>query len=123
MTRVKSKNPDELDFVKATQRYFACWSIAVFFACGAFAQAASPILDAIQYGTLADGQVSVELAFSGNPSDPKVFRTVSPPRFILDFFGVRLGKVDKSIPVKRGVLDDIVTIDSEDRTRVIFNLL
>lgn len=123
MTRVKSKNPDELDFVKATQRYFACWSIAVFFACGAFAQAASPILDAIQYGTLADGQVSVELAFSGNPSDPKVFRTVSPPRFILDFFGVRLGKVDKSIPVKRGVLDDIVTVDSEDRTRVIFNLL
>ncbi|GIT25254.1 MAG: hypothetical protein CM1200mP41_12980 [Gammaproteobacteria bacterium] len=27
------------------------------------------------------------------------------------------------IPVKRGILDDIVTVDSEDRTRVIFNLL
>ena len=123
MTRVKSKNPDGLDVAKAVQRYFSYWSIAVFFLCATCAQAASPILDEIQYGTLADGQVSVELRFSGNPSDPKVFRTVSPHRFILDFFGVRLGKIDKSIPVKRGVLDDIVTVDSEDRTRVIFNLL
>ena len=123
MTRVKSKNPTGFELVKATQRYFACWSIGVFFLCGAFAQAASPVLDAIQYGTLANGQVSVELAFSGNPSKPKVCRTVSPPRFILDFFGVGLGKIDKLIPVKRGILDDIVTVDSEDRTRVIFNLL
>ncbi len=123
MPRVKSKNPDGFDLVKATRKYFVCWSIAVFFLCGAFAQAASPILDDIQYGTLVDGRVSVELAFSGNPGDPKMFRTVNPPRFILDFFGVRLGKIVKSIPVKRGMLDDIVTIDGEDRTRVIFNLL
>ncbi len=95
----------------------ALWA---FFSC---AEANTATLESVRYGTLSDGRVSVVLGFTGDPGEPKTFRMSGPHRVVLDFFGVRATGVEKSIAVKRSVVDSIVTIDTQDRTRVIFNLL
>ena len=56
-------------------------------------------------------------------AEPGIFRTNQPPRIVLDFFGTANGVMENIQRVGFGALESIVTAETDDRTRVILNLV
>ncbi|MDZ7842053.1 MAG: type IV pilus secretin PilQ [Gammaproteobacteria bacterium] len=80
-------------------------------------------LTGINYSTLPGGRVQVNLSMSQPPEQPGQFSTNNPPRLAFDFFNTR-SQLDA--PVTRvgvGAVESITTVQAEDRTRVVFNLV
>lgn len=80
-------------------------------------------LTGINYSTLPGGRVQVNLSMTRPPEQPGQFSTNNPPRLAFDFFNTR-SQLDA--PVTRvgvGAVESITTVQAEDRTRVVFNLV
>ncbi|MCK5922252.1 MAG: AMIN domain-containing protein, partial [Methylococcales bacterium] len=54
---------------------------------------------------------------------PKIFRTSQPDRIIFDYFGVKSSVTPRIMEVKRGAVDSVVVIGTEERARIIVNLV
>ena len=80
-------------------------------------------LKGIKFTKLPGDKVQINLETSGSFEDPGVFNTRSPARLAFDFFGMKKGDVDSLIKVGIGSVDSIVTVATDDRTRVVVNLI
>jgi len=80
-------------------------------------------LTGIKYATLPGGRVQVNLSMSKRPEQPGQFSTNKPPRLAFDFFNTRSELESPVTKVGVGALESITTVQAEDRTRVIFNLV
>ncbi len=80
-------------------------------------------LNAITYSQLPGGRIQVNFNVSGALAEPGVFRTNQPPRIVLDFFGANNGIADAIQRIGSGALESIVTAQTDNRTRVILNLV
>jgi len=80
-------------------------------------------LTGIQYATLPGGRIQVNLDMTRRPEQPGHFSTNRPPRLAFDFFNTRS---ELSAPITKigvGAVESITTVEAEDRTRVVFNLV
>ncbi len=80
-------------------------------------------LTGIDFATLPGGRVQVNLSMARPPEQPGQFSTNRPPRLAFDFFNTRS---DLTAPVTKigvGAVESITTVEAEDRTRVVFNLV
>jgi len=85
--------------------------------------AVEPELVAVEYTVLSGGQLQVNVDTQGDIPAPKIFRTSQPDRIIFDYFGVKSSVAPRIIEVKRGAVDSVVVIGTEERARIIVNLV
>ena len=85
--------------------------------------AVEPELVAVEHTVLSGGQLQVNIDTQGDIPAPKIFRTSQPDRIILDYFGVKSSVNPRITEVKRGAVDSVVVIGTEERTRIIVNLV
>ena len=85
--------------------------------------AVEPELVAVEYTVLSGGQLQVNVDTQGDIPAPKIFRTSQPDRIIFDYFGVKSSVAPRIMEVKRGAVDSVVVIGTEERTRIIVNLV
>ena len=85
--------------------------------------AVEPKLVAVEHTVLSGGQLQVNIDTQGDIPAPKIFRTSQPDRIILDYFGVKSSVNPRIREVKRGAVDSVVVIGTEERARIIVNLV
>ncbi len=85
--------------------------------------AVEPELVAVEHTVLSGGQLQVNIDTQRDIPAPKIFRTSQPDRIILDYFGVKSSVNPRIREVKRGAVDSVVVIGTEDRARIIVNLV
>ncbi|MGA8260723.1 MAG: type IV pilus secretin PilQ [Arenicellales bacterium] len=80
-------------------------------------------LKGITFASLPGGRVQVNLTMSRRPEQPGHFATNQPPRLAFDFFNTHSELTSPVTKVGVGALESITTVQAEDRTRVVFNLV
>ncbi len=80
-------------------------------------------LNKIRFTKLPGDKVQINLETSGPVSKPGVFSTNDPARIAFDFFGMKKVFAESLIKVGVGAVDSIVTVATDDRTRVVLNLV
>ena len=85
--------------------------------------AVEPELVAVEHTVLSGGRLQVNIDTQGDIPAPKIFRTSQPDRIILDYFGVKSSVNPRIREVKRGAVDSVVVIGTEERARIIVNLV
>lgn len=80
-------------------------------------------LTGIRFATLPGGRVQVNLSMDKRPEQPGQFSTNKPPRLAFDFFNTRSELESPVTKVGVGAVESITTVQAEDRTRVVFNLV
>ena len=93
------------------------------FLAPAVSLAVEPELVAVEHTVLSGGQLQVNIDTQGDIPAPKIFRTSQPDRIILDYFGVKSSVNPRIREVKRGAVDSVVVIGTEERARIIVNLV
>lgn len=87
------------------------------------AAAASNKIEDITYNTLPGSRVQVRLKMSGTPQTPRAFTITNPARIALDFPSTALAPGKNTLQVGVGALVNVKAIETEDRTRVVLNLV
>lgn len=86
------------------------------------ANAANTLLKDTAFVKLPGNKLEVRLDFDHAPGDPRVYAIDSPPRLVLDFFGVENDIGSKSVAIKNDYIDTLNFAQSADRLRVVANL-
>jgi len=79
-------------------------------------------LTSIVYSKLPGNDVQINLVTDGNVGRPGSFSVENPARIALDFFGMKKGLIESSIPINVGQVESVTAVETPDRTRVIINL-
>ncbi len=87
------------------------------------AMGADIILTGISHTTLPGGQLQLDIRSSAPLPKPQVFRTSAPDRIVLDFFGVSSALAKSIIEIGRGPVESIMVAQTEERSRVVINLI
>ena len=80
-------------------------------------------LTAISHTALPGGQLQINIRSSAPLPQPSVFRTSAPDRIILDFFGVASALTSPVIDVGSGAVESVMVAQTEQRSRVVINLI
>ncbi len=81
------------------------------------------VLTAISHTALPGGQLQLNIRSSAPLPQPRVFRTSTPDRIILDFFGVASALISPVIDIGRGAVESVIVAQTEQRSRVVINLI
>ncbi len=77
----------------------------------------------IRFSALPGGRVQINLTTKERPEAPGSFSTNKPPRLAFDFFGMRNAMDRNIIKVSTGAVESISTVQTQDRMRVVLNLV
>lgn len=86
-------------------------------------QADTQSLQAVNVVTLSGDKLQIQLQMDGDAVLPQVFQTDNPARIAMDFTNLRNGLNKKSIPINAGGATNVMVMETDDKTRVIVNLL
>ncbi len=86
------------------------------------ADVANVITD-IQFSSLPGGRVQINIRTESRPDTPGSFSTNKPARLAFDFFGARSELARNVVPVKSGAVESIAAVETDDRTRIVVNLV
>jgi type IV pilus assembly protein PilQ len=79
-------------------------------------------LTGVAYSRVSGDRVQIDLEIDGSAPEPKVFRTVDPPRIALDFFGMTNDSGKQMHRVDISSVDSLVLAEDDKRMRMILNL-
>lgn len=100
-----------------------CGALLVMITSSARAVGDDIALTAISHTALPGGQLQINIRSSAPLPQPSVFRTSAPDRIILDFFGVASALTSPVIDVGRGAVESVMVAQTEQRSRVVINLI
>lgn len=80
-------------------------------------------LTAITYSALPGGRLQINFTTANRPQQPGTFSTNRPPRLAFDFFGMKNKLSRNVIKVGTGSVESIAAVETDDRTRVVLNLV
>lgn len=80
-------------------------------------------LNNIVHSKLPGDNIQINLVTDGNVGAPGTFSTANPARIALDFFGMKKQLANDLVKISEGNVDSVVAVETEDRTRVIINLI
>jgi type IV pilus assembly protein PilQ len=100
-----------------------CGVLLVMITSSARAVGDDIVLTAISHTALPGGQLQINIRSSAPLPQPSVFRTSAPDRIILDFFGVASALTSPVIDVGRGAVESVMVAQTEQRSRVVINLI
>lgn len=89
----------------------------------AMAVTGSNRLEQIDFSTLPGNRVQVQLTFAELAQNPISFSTDNPARIVLDFPNTALSLRKKSQTIGVGVVQGASAVETEDRSRVVINLV
>ena len=89
----------------------------------ALAVTGSNRLEQIDFSTLPGNRVQVQLTFAELAQNPISFSTDNPARIVLDFPNTALGLRKRSQAIGVGVVQGTSAVETEDRSRVVVNLV
>lgn len=81
------------------------------------------VITQINHSSLPGGRLQIDVHSSGLLPAPRIFRTSSPDRIVLDFFGVRTRLPASVIEIGRGAIESIMMAQDEQRSRMVINLI
>ncbi len=87
---------------------------------GVFAQEVA--LQNSSFVALPGNKIEVKLDFDTAPPVPKAYTIDSPPRLVLDFWGVKNDLGTKSVDVKAGIVESLNFAQGNGRLRIVTNL-
>ncbi len=87
------------------------------------AESAQYGLSDIKYSSLPGGVLQINLTTDARPAEPGTFSTNKPARIAFDFFGMQSNLERNVIKVGTGAVESIAAVQTEDRTRIVFNLI
>ncbi len=98
--------------------------LTLFIANEGYAQGFSNRLERIGHSSLPGNKIQVTLEFANTLGTiPPSFSTDNPARVVLDFPGVSLGLMDRSVTVGVGAVQQVRAVETNNRVRVVLNLL
>ena len=100
-----------------------CGALLVMITSSARAVGDDIVLTDISHTALPGGQLQINIRSSAPLPQPSVFRTSAPDRIILDFFGVASALTSPVIDVGRGAVESVMVAQTEQRSRVVINLI
>ncbi len=100
-----------------------CGALLVMITSSARAVGDDIALTAISHTALPGGQLQINIRSSAPLPQPRVFRTSAPDRIILDFFGVASALTSPVIDVGSGAVESVMVAQTEQRSRVVINLI
>ena len=100
-----------------------CGALLVMITSSARAVGDDIALTAISHTALPGGQLQINIRSSAPLPQPRVFRTSAPDRIILDFFGVASALTSPVIDVGSGAVESVMVAQTEQRSRVVINLV
>ena len=100
-----------------------CGALLVMITSSARAVGDDIALTAISHTALPGGQLQINIRSSAPLPQPSVFRTSAPDRIILDFFGVASALTSPVIDVGSGAVESVMVAQTEQRSRVVINLI
>lgn len=100
-----------------------CGALLVMITSSARAVGDDIVLTAISHTALPGGQLQLNIRSSAPLPQPSVFRTSAPDRIILDFFGVASALTSPVIDIGRGAVESVMVAQTEQRSRVVINLI
>ena len=77
----------------------------------------------IVYAKLPGERLQVTVRMARRPNEPSAFTITNPARIALDFPDTRVAMATKSVAVKEGAVSSVNAIESDGRTRLVFNLI
>ncbi|MFT7525872.1 MAG: type IV pilus assembly protein PilQ [Arenicella sp.] len=80
-------------------------------------------LNNIVHSKLPGDNIQINLVTDGNVGAPGTFSTTNPARIALDFFGMKKQLANDMVKISEGNVDSVVAVETQDRTRVIINLI
>lgn len=80
-------------------------------------------LQRVVYSKLAGDRIQINLITDKPVADPGSFSTNNPPRIALDFFGMKRAITENTIKVGKGAVDSLSVVETDDRTRLVINLV
>ncbi|SFF86586.1 type IV pilus secretin PilQ [Neptunomonas qingdaonensis] len=80
------------------------------------------VLQKSSFVALPGNKIEVKLDFDSVPPVPKAYTIDSPPRLVLDFWGVKNDLGSKSVDVKAGVVESLNFAQGNGRLRIVTNL-
>ncbi len=80
------------------------------------------VLEKSSFVALPGNKIEVKLDFDSVPPVPKAYTIDSPPRLVLDFWGVKNDLGSKSVDVKAGVVESLNFAQGNGRLRIVTNL-
>lgn len=89
---------------------------------GTPAMAATVLLKDTSFAALPGNSIEVRLDFDAPPPSPKVYAIESPPRVVLDLWGVEDDQQNKRIDIQAGVVNSVNFAQGAGRLRVVTNL-
>ncbi len=81
------------------------------------------VIQDIKFSPLPGGRVQINIRTASRPDTPGSFSTNKPARLAFDFFGARSALPRNVIKVKSGAVESIATVETDDRTRIVLNLV
>jgi type IV pilus assembly protein PilQ len=100
-----------------------CGALLVIITSPARAAGDDIALIAVTHTALPGGQLQLNIRSSAPLPQPSVFRTSAPDRIILDFFGVASALTSPIIDIGRGAVESVMVAQTEQRSRVVINLI
>lgn len=98
--------------------------LTLFIANEGYAQGFGNRLERIGHSSLPGNKIQVTLEFANTLSTvPPSFSTDNPARVVLDFPGTALGLLDRSVSVGVGAVQQVRAVETNNRVRVVLNLL
>lgn len=95
-------------------------TLSAALALGAYA--ADSALKDTSFVALPGQKTEIRFSFSAPPPAPKVYMIESPPRLVLDFFGVSNEQAQRALSVESGVVSTLNFAEAQGRLRVVANL-
>lgn len=85
--------------------------------------AGNAIITKLDFTSISGDELQIQIGIIGTIVEPKVFHTDNPARIALDFPATENGLDKKVFPINTGVVSNVYVIESENRVRVVINLL
>jgi len=98
---------------------FLILSVAAFNVNGAYAAE----LTDVRFTKLPGDKVQINIGVNGAIQEPGQFTTITPARIAFDFFGSSKAFKESLVKIGIGNVDSLIAVETDDRTRVIVNLL
>ncbi len=106
---------------RAPNRYFyRCFFSLLLWSTLATAEEIS--INNLEFSSLGENQLQIQLELSAPVGQPKIFETDNPARLALDFNGVKSNLAKKSFPINQGAANTAYVMETPERTRLVINL-
>jgi len=77
----------------------------------------------VRFTKLPGDKVQINIGVNGAIQEPGQFTTITPARVAFDFFGSTKAFQESLVKIGIGNVDSLIAVETDDRTRVILNLL